>query len=71
MKIINRGGYINELNPANIFDSKEEAITSIFSRLDKDICATCENRIFLECGSTAPEGRRRKPEETPLEANVP
>ncbi len=47
MKIINRGGYIDDLNPANIFDSKEEAITDIFSRLDRNICATCENRIFL------------------------
>jgi SulP family sulfate permease len=71
MKIINRGGYIDDLNPANIFDSKEEAITAIFSRLDRNICATCESRIFLECGSTAPEDRRRKPEEAPLEANLP
>jgi SulP family sulfate permease len=54
-KVINRGGYINELNPANIFDSKDEAITSIFSRLDKSICDTCENRIFLECGSSLPK----------------
>jgi SulP family sulfate permease len=54
-KVINRGGYINELNPANIFDSKDEAITSIFSRLDKSICDTCENRIFLECGPSLPK----------------
>jgi len=52
-KVINRGGYINELNPANIFDSKDEAITSIFARLDKRICDTCENRIFLECGPSS------------------
>ena len=52
-KVINRGGYINELNPANIFDSKDEAITSIYARLDKRICDTCENRIFLECGPSS------------------
>ena len=52
-KVINRGGYINELNPANIFDSKDEAITSIFARLDKRICDSCENRIFLECGPSS------------------
>jgi SulP family sulfate permease len=71
MKIINRGGYIVDLNPTNIFDSKEEAISNIFSRLDRNICATCENRIFIECGSIAPKGRRRKPEQAPLEASLP
>lgn len=65
MKIINRGGYINDIDPANIFDSKEEAIAGIFSRLDKDICATCTNRIFLECGSIAPVDRRRKTDKNP------
>ncbi|MCP4471736.1 MAG: SulP family inorganic anion transporter [Gammaproteobacteria bacterium] len=48
-KVFNRGGYKDEIGEANIFDAKEEAIPAIFERLDKDICATCENRIFLEC----------------------
>ncbi len=48
-KVFNRGGYKDEIGEANIFDGKEEAIPSIFERLDRDICATCENRIFLEC----------------------
>jgi SulP family sulfate permease len=71
MKIINRGGYIDELNPANIFTSKEIAISTIFSRLDSSICATCENRIFLECGSISPSDRRRKSDPVPLEAHLP
>ena len=48
-KVFNRGGYRDEIGEANIFDAKAEAISTIFERLDKDICATCENRIFLEC----------------------
>jgi len=48
-KVFNRGGYKDEIGEANIFDGKEEAIPYIFERLDRDICATCENRIFLEC----------------------
>ena len=48
-KVFNRGGYKDEIGEANIFDAKEDAIPLIFERLDKDICATCENRIFLEC----------------------
>jgi len=50
-KVFRRGGYKEEIGEANIFNSKEEAIPSIFDRLDKDICATCENRIFTECKS--------------------
>jgi len=48
-KVFNRGGYRDEIGEANIFDGKDEAIPTIFERLDKDICATCEHRIFLEC----------------------
>jgi len=48
-KVFNRGGYRDEIGEANIFDAKAEAISTIFDRLDKDICASCENRIFLEC----------------------
>ncbi|MGD2171459.1 MAG: SulP family inorganic anion transporter [Gammaproteobacteria bacterium] len=48
-KVFNRGGYADEIGEANIFDGKLDALSSIFGRLDKKICATCENRIFLEC----------------------
>ena len=46
-----RGGYGDEIGEANIYNSKEEAISAIFDRLDKNICATCEVRIFSECQS--------------------
>ncbi|TNF87333.1 MAG: SulP family inorganic anion transporter [Gammaproteobacteria bacterium] len=48
-KVLKRGGYADEIGESNIFDGKLDAISSIFGRLDKSICATCENRIFLEC----------------------
>ncbi len=50
-KVFDRGGYKDEIGEANIFDGKEVAIPTIFERLDKDICATCEHRIFTECKS--------------------
>lgn len=50
-KVFNRGGYRDELGEANIFNDKESAISSIFDRLDKNICATCQHRIFVECKS--------------------
>ncbi|MDH3761513.1 MAG: SulP family inorganic anion transporter [Gammaproteobacteria bacterium] len=48
-RVFDRGGYADEIGEANIFEGKLDAISSIFGRLDKDICATCDNRIFLEC----------------------
>ncbi|HKJ49940.1 MAG TPA: SulP family inorganic anion transporter [Gammaproteobacteria bacterium] len=48
-KVFNRGGYADEIGEANIFDGKLDALSSVFGRLDKKICATCEARIFLEC----------------------
>ena len=50
-KVFKRGGYRDEIGEANIFNSKEGAISTIFDRLDKNICATCEQRIFVECKS--------------------
>jgi SulP family sulfate permease len=50
-KVFKRGGYRDEIGEANIFKNKEDAISTIFDRLDKSICATCEYRIFVECKS--------------------
>jgi SulP family sulfate permease len=50
-KVFNRGGYEDEIGQNNLFDSKIDAISSIFERLDPEICAGCDNRIFLECKS--------------------
>ena len=62
-KVMNRGGYSEEIKQENFFDSKAEAITGIFDKLDKDICASCTNRIFLECGAPDPSSRRKAGED--------
>ncbi len=46
-----RGGYKKEIGEDHFFQTKEEAIPAIFERLDKEICAHCTARIFLECAS--------------------
>ena len=53
-RVMNKGGYLAEIGAENIFDSKFDAISGIFDRLDKNICATCEKRIFLECATIEP-----------------
>ncbi|MCH7881352.1 MAG: SulP family inorganic anion transporter [Proteobacteria bacterium] len=62
-RVMDRGGYYEEIGEENIFDSKSEAIAEIFNRLDKDICANCTRRIFLECGSPDPSTRRQQSED--------
>ena len=62
-KAMDRGGYTEEIKAENFFDSKAEAISGIFDKLDKDICASCTKRIFLECGAPDPTSRRKN--ETP------
>lgn len=44
-------GCLEAIGPNNIFRSKTAAITSIFQKLDKDICQRCDKRIFRECAS--------------------
>jgi len=45
-----RGGYIDAIGRENIFTSKTEALSVIYNQqLDKNICATCDKRIFNEC----------------------
>ena len=57
-RVLNKGGYCDEIGADNIYDSKDEAISSIFEKLDRDICASCTKRIFTECGSPDPVSRR-------------
>ena len=52
-RVFDRGGYADEIGEGNLFEAKQEAISAIFDRLDRNICARCENRIFLECESVA------------------
>lgn len=42
-------GILKIIGGQNIFDSRGEAITAIYQRLDKNICKNCQAKIFLEC----------------------
>ena len=50
-EFMRKSGLINEIGEENIFDSKSEAIQTIFLKLKRDICRQCERRIFQECQS--------------------
>jgi len=61
MAPLRRSGYWKLIGEENFFSTKQEAIGTIISRLDPDICAGCTRRIFLECGSLpGADGRSSK-----------
>ncbi len=67
-KVLKNGGYLDFIGEDNIFDSKEEAISNIFERLDRDICSTCESRIFMECqtiGKSIEDNKHTQAEDKP------
>jgi SulP family sulfate permease len=47
--ILKRGGFADQFGRENIFITKRDAIETIFRKLDPEICARCDKRIFLEC----------------------
>lgn len=52
-------GFDERLGLKNIFGSKADALATIYSRLDPDICASCQVRIFKECQAAAQAGQGR------------
>jgi sulfate permease, SulP family len=52
--LLRRGGYMKRIGEDNVFRGKHEAFATVFDRLDRDICAACRARIFLECKTLPP-----------------
>jgi SulP family sulfate permease len=53
-EFLERGGMLAEIGEAQVFRTKAEAIATIYDRLDRDICARCDARIFYECQADLP-----------------
>jgi sulfate permease, SulP family len=52
--LLRRGSYMKRIGEENVFRGKQEAFATVFQRLDRDVCATCRARIFLECATLPP-----------------
>ena len=48
-RVLERGGYLEEISADHLFDAKGDAIAAIFGRLNRNVCARCTKRIFNEC----------------------
>ena len=44
-----RCGCLDQVGAEHVFQGKTAAIHAIYQQLDKDICASCDKRVFLEC----------------------
>ncbi|MBI5165718.1 MAG: SulP family inorganic anion transporter [Magnetospirillum sp.] len=55
-EVLRKGGQIEDIGAANIFDSKTQALRTIYRRLDGEVCRACRLSVFVECA------RRGKPE---------
>ncbi len=44
-----KGGFRENIGGENFFKDKNTAIHTIYQKLDKNICANCTARIFIEC----------------------
>ncbi len=46
---ISRNCFVAKVGNKHFFDSKKDAIKSIYKKLDTDVCSTCTARVFSEC----------------------
>ncbi len=53
-QVLKNSGLLAEIGDEQIFRSKQDAIGTIFGRLDRSTCARCRARIFEECASLPP-----------------
>jgi nucleotide-binding universal stress UspA family protein/anti-anti-sigma regulatory factor len=68
---LRKGGFRELIGVENIFLTKDDAISSVFQKLDKAICARCDKRIFTECSKIRPITAPTKPLALPTLENLP
>ena len=59
IRLLKRGGYLDEIRQENIFPVKFRALSAIYPKLDVATCRDCKLRIFRECRDRLPDGTPR------------
>lgn len=47
--ILKNGGFLDKIGEENFFKNKNTAVSTIFKKLDKNICQNCDIKLFDEC----------------------
>ncbi|WP_372744743.1 SulP family inorganic anion transporter [Lutibacter sp.] len=47
--ILQNGGFLEKIGEENFFKDKNTAVSTIFKKLDKNICQNCDIKLFNEC----------------------
>jgi len=58
-EVLERGGLLKLIGTDSVFDTKDEAIRTIYAQLDSERCRVCTARIFNECQVALPDGTPR------------
>lgn len=53
LQMLRAGNYLRDIGEENLFDSEARAIRQIAARLDRNVCASCDKRVFPACGGAA------------------
>jgi len=58
---LRKGGFMEDIGEENLFPTKSRPAEVIYSRLDSEVCKSCETRLFAPCHQTLPNGEAFKP----------
>ena len=58
-RLLERGGYLEDIGKDNIFPVKARAVGFIYPNIDTEICRACPVQIFRECRTALPNGEPR------------
>jgi SulP family sulfate permease len=53
-ELLKKPEFLGHIGAQNFFSTKSDAILALFPRLDRQICARCTARVFVECASLPP-----------------
>jgi SulP family sulfate permease len=58
-EVLQRGRYLKDIGHENVLTPQDDAIATIYPRLDSEVCRTCQARIFAQCHVALPNGEPR------------
>jgi SulP family sulfate permease len=58
-EFLTRGKYLKDIGKQNVLSRKDDAIATLYPKLDSEICRACTARIFTQCHIALPNGEPR------------